>query len=123
MTLSNSDIAGVLNIKHKRGDTFIRAFTFTDSVPDPINLSGFTAKLEVRTRARNELGELLASASTPTEITISGAGNNVVTVTIPAASMLIIAGIHSYELELTSSGGVRTTYLKGNFEITQDVVA
>jgi len=123
MTTSNSDIAGTLNLKAKRGDTFVRVFTFTDAVPAPINLSGSTVIMEIRERATGIAGALLLTVSTTTgEIVISGGGNNVVTVTIPAADMNIAAGNHQYELEITTAGGVRTTYLKGSFELVQDLV-
>lgn len=123
MTTSNSDIAGTLNLKAKRGDTFVRALTFTDSLDAAIDLSGSTVVMEIRKRAQGIAGELLLTASTTSgEIVISGAGDNVVTVTIPADDMNIVAGTHQYELEITSAGGVRTTYLKGNFELAQDLV-
>jgi hypothetical protein len=116
---SNSDIAAELCITHTKGDTFIRDFAFTDADGNPIDLTGYSVRLQLRESVRSSSATL--DAATPNEITITGAGNNVLSVLIDAETMEIPARKYVWDLQLTTPGGVVTTYLFGNFTITSDV--
>jgi hypothetical protein len=120
MTLSNSSVAGTHNIRHYRGDTFIRNFTVTDNEDPPvaIDLTGYSARLQVRESATKEA---VLDISTTDHISITGVDNNVISINVPDSKTSFPAKTYLYDLELISAGGIRTTYLKGNFELTQDI--
>jgi len=116
--LSNSDIAAELNIKHKRGDTFKREFTIvTGGVP--FELTGYTVRMQVKRAGAR--GEPLLNISTDDHISIIGDDDEIINIDVPDNLMRFIAGVHTYDLQVTSGGGEVTTWLQGDFELTQDV--
>ena len=124
MAVSNSDVAVKLNIKHRRGDTFIREFTFTKDGA-PMDLTDWSARMQVReqvtSRSQSTLRPPVIAVTTEDHITIQGEDNNVLRVLIPATDMQIPAIKYLWDLELTSDIGVVTTFLTGEFELSQDI--
>lgn len=106
---------GNYNIAAYRNDTLQVVFTFTDSLGAAIDLSSATILLQVRRKAD---AAVLLSLTEADGLTVSGAGNNVVTL-----SKLIVldAGAYMYDLQSTI-GAVVTTYVRGLFNVTSDIV-
>jgi len=117
MTTSNSDIAGTLNLRHRRNDTFSRNFVFEDDVPNPIDLTGYSAELTIA--LNNGETHLITATTGNSMLTIGGGDDNEIAVLIPAASFNIPVRIYEWQLTLTSSGGIVTTYLQGKFHLTE----
>lgn len=118
MTESSSSIAGALNITHKRGDTFQRNFTITDDDDNPIDLTGYTCRLQIRENASRDA---VLSATTSNYISITGASDNIITVVVPASLMSFDARSYLWDLEVTSTGSVTETWLAGTFTLVQDI--
>jgi hypothetical protein len=116
-TVSSSDIAGALDLHHRRGDTFIREFAFQSSGGDPIDLAGYSCRLHVVERASRAA---VITASMPEQITLTGSQNNVLRVVVPAEQMRVPARTYAWDLELTTPAGVVVTYLAGAFVLSQD---
>lgn len=120
MPESNSNIAANLDVVHRRGDTFIREFTFTND-DNPFDLTGWDARLQVRESAAKPVVLQADMEGDEPFISITGVGDNVLRVEIPASSIEIPAKVYLWDLELTSPTGVKTTYLAGSFTIIQDI--
>lgn len=98
------------------GDTTAAILTFLNSVDStPLNLAGASIKMEIRPNIGGLLTDTFSTATG--EITITGAGNNIVTI---KGWQRLTAGSYKYDLQVTIGADVRT-YLKGSISVTQDV--
>jgi hypothetical protein len=116
-------IAGLYNITCQQGATFQRQVTWTDSARDPYNLTGYTARMQVRanTSSNTVITALSTSAGYDGTITLGGALGTVDLVISAANTASLTAGQYVYDLELVSGGGVVTRLLEGNFKVTAEV--
>lgn len=113
--------AGIYNITCNQGATFSRTITWTDAARNAINITGYTARMHVRS--------LVTSATTIIElttangrITISGPTAGQVTLTISATDTAAIpADKYVYDLELVSPAGVVNRIIEGNFVVKAEV--
>lgn len=113
--------AGKHDIIIEQGATFRRVITWKDSAGNPINLSGYSAKMQVRERLRDS--DVVLECSTANgRITLGGSAGTItvvaqdeVTTTLPEMPKGV------YDLELTSSGGEVTRLLRGSVEIIGEV--
>lgn len=116
---SNSNIAAVLNIIHKRGDTFTRELTVNRN-GDPMDLDGYSARMDIR--SENGKGSAVLTISTEDYITVLGENNNVLKITVPAELMEFpAANTYKYDIELTSPSGIVQTWIEGMFRLVQDI--
>jgi len=116
-------IAGLYNITCQQGATFQRQLTWTDSARDAYNLTGYTARMQVRanTSSNTVIIALSTTAGSGGTITLGGTAGTV-DLLIPAANTTTLtAGQYVYDLELVSGGGVVTRLLEGNFKVTAEV--
>lgn len=114
----STDVAQLLNITCRKGDTFLLDMIFTDEgTGTAIDLTDFTFNMQVRKNTR--AAELVLDINdSHFAKTIVGA----MTITISAADMDVPHGSYKYDIEATSSsdGSVRT-WLYGWFNIKEDV--
>lgn len=92
--------------------------TIKDANGTAVDLSLFTWKMEVR---EYDTGPIVIASS---NITVTGTALGVLTVTISAPNMLVNAGTFVYEIQATNptpNPDVVTTYMYGQFTITQDI--
>ena len=115
-----SCIAGVYNITCNQGATLQRSITWTDSAKNPYNLTGYTARMQVRSNA--------ASSTVVLELTTEngrislGTSQWNVNLTVPASvTTNLTPGLYVYDLELVSGGGVVSRIVEGNFNIKAEV--
>jgi len=114
---SNSSTAGRLTIQCRKGDTFTRTFTFTDSTGAAINLAAKTIVLTVVNTAGSTV--LTFSGS---DIDATNAATGVIIIAKTAANMAVTAGEYRYDLQMTE-GAVKTTYLHGAFIVDTDITS
>jgi hypothetical protein len=115
---ANVSIATRVDIVCWRGDTFVLIATIKDANGNAVDLSLFTWKMEVR---EYDTGPIVIDSS---DITVTGTSLGVLTVTISATDMLVNAGTFVYEIQATDTTptpDVVTTYLYGQFTVTQDI--
>lgn len=91
-----------------RGDDSSRDFIYKDSTGTVINLTGYTANLEV-TRA---------GVTSTIAGTIDGV-NGKISIVIPNATTATWSSNPSYKLRVISPGALKTTILAGDFEVEQ----
>lgn len=111
--------AGKYNIVADQGATFSRNIHWKDENGDPINVTDYTARMQVRERYTST--STVLSLVSPTNISLGGSSGTVV-VTVSASSMAgVTAGDYVYDLEMVASNGVVTRLLQGTFSLRPEV--
>lgn len=107
-------IAAKYDIICDQGATFNRVLTWQDSNGDPINLTGYTAKMQIRPEASSSTTTLSLTTEN-SRISLGGAAGTI-TLTIAAAdTAAVTAGQYVYDLELVSGAGTVTRLVMGSF--------
>ena len=116
-------IAGLYNITCQQGATFQRQVTWTDSARDAYNLTGYTARMQVRSDVTSNtiIATLSTTAGNTGTITLGGTAGTVDLLISATNTAALTAGQYVYDLELVSGGGVVTRLLEGNFKVTAEV--
>jgi hypothetical protein len=113
MALSTYDIAT------EQGSNYGSVVTYEDDNGNLVNLTGYTARMQVRTYAGAAVPAL--SLATSSGITMGGVAGTV-TISIPATTLSAVrAGSYVYDLEIQSPSAVVTKLLSGKFTIEQEV--
>lgn len=112
--------AGQYDITCEQGATFLRTMKWLDENEAPIDLTGYSALMHVRTTHK----------ATTTIVTLSTAQGTIVLEPSTGTIQLSLSATQTaalptgkavYDLELTSSGGVVTRLLEGKFVVTPEV--
>lgn len=120
--------AGVCNLLIQQGETFSRTITITDNqtVPVPINLTGYTARASIRPSA--DSSTITASfvctfAPDRTTGVIVISLTDTVTSGIPTTGKTAYDKLAKYQwdMEIISAGGVVTRLLNGLVEVSPEV--
>jgi len=105
----------------EQGTTWARQFIWKDSEGTPVDLSGYTARMQLRTNVA-ATGEPLLELSTENGgITLGGIAGTVdiVAAAEQTAAMTVLSGV--YDLELVSDQGIVTRLLQGRFKVSREV--
>lgn len=112
--------AGTYNIVADQGATFSRVLTWKNSAGTAINLTGYTAEMQIRPTVDASTASLTLS-TTNGRIALGGAAGTI-TLTVQASDMAALAeGQYVHDLELTSSGGAVTRLVMGTFTVRGEV--
>ena len=109
-----------VNFQVVQGDTFTIRVTYTNPNGTPINLTGFTAKMDVRDQPGGKI--LCASIASGSGITITGSQGLLDIEFSPAQTRKFTMPSAAYQLKVTSSSGQQTTILRGYFSVSGAVV-
>jgi hypothetical protein len=111
--------AGIYNITAEQGATFTRVLTWRDSNDALIDLTGYTARMQVR--ADYASSTVVLSLTTENgKITLGGVLGTI-TLLVSASEMADVAGSgFVYDLEMVNGGNVRRL-LQGNFTANAEV--
>lgn len=113
----NLDNAQRVDIICRKGDTFSIEIDFYDANDAPIDLTGYTWKMEV-----SESDTSPTPVLDSTDFSYSGNSSGQLLVTATAATMLTIdGGLYIYGLQSNDAGNVKT-WLYGLFTVNEDVV-
>lgn len=104
-------------IKHTRGDTFIRNMTFADASGTPIDLTGSVIKFTVK----KSYDDTEASVSSTAIVSEPTTGQARIVVAASTMRGLTSVDAYYYDIQWTDSTGVVKTVLKGKFLNTFDV--
>lgn len=110
--------AGVYDITIEQGATFQMNLTWKDSTGTPVNLTGYSARMQVRTTYEAE--DTLVSLVSPTDITLGGALGTIAVVIAASATQLLQIDEAVYDLELVNGSQV-TRLLQGKATISREV--
>ena len=105
-----------------KGQTFFLPVTYLDDEGDPIDLSNYTAKMQVRKTAGPDTDPIIEASTENALITITGA-SGLVEVTIPAGTTAgLTAQLAVYDLFVYGPSGSPTErILSGPMKITESV--
>ena len=113
-------ISGIYNITCDQGATFKRTITWTNQARVPYNLTGYTARMQVR-ETTEASGILLELTTVNSRITLGGAAGTVNLVVAADITAALTPGLYVYDLELVSGGGEVTRLIEGNFNVRAEV--
>lgn len=111
--------AGTYLITADQGATFTRTIIWKDGNNVPVNLAGYTARMQVR----KDYFSTVASLTLTTEngrITLGGSTGSVVLLVSAADMTLLESNMYVYDLEL-EIGGVVTRLIQGTFTVNAEV--
>lgn len=112
--------AASYDILIEQGATYQQTFAWKDSDGVAIDITGYTARMQVR-RSRSAETVLLEATTTNGYIVL-GDALGTIAVTIPASiTQDVTASRGVYDLELVSAGGIVTRLLEGSVEISKEV--
>ena len=104
--------------KHRRGDTWVGIPTFPITLNNsPVNLTGASIKIDFRKGVDTPVALTLSTANSSILITQPTQG----IISIPSRIVTIPFGIYLYDIQVTFSSGVITTYVEGSWEIIADI--
>lgn len=110
---------GKYNMVCPQGSTFNQVMTYSINAV-PVNLSGHTARMQVRERHSSVSTEL--SLTTANGGIVLGGISGTITINISAtASSAIIPKEYVYDLEIVSGSSVVTRIIEGKFIVTPEV--
>lgn len=110
---------GTLNLTLPQGATWDVSLTWNDSDGLPVNLSGYTAAMQVRESYTDAV--TVVSLTAGSGITLGGTAGTI-GITVGAATTAgVAAGNYVYDLELVSGGGVVTRLVQGSVVVTPEV--
>lgn len=113
-------MAGRYDMTCLKGATFEEILTWKDANRDPVDLSGYTARMQVRLTARAP--EVLIGLTTENGRIQLGGANGTVTLKIAASDTVTFPSTpHAYDLELEDSDGRVTRLVEGIFNIKSNV--
>jgi hypothetical protein len=115
-TESNLILASEHNFKVLRGDNPSCTLEFTDQLDAPVDLSGATITMQARWKLTDV--EYVKQWTIGSGLTVSGADNNIVTIT---GFDTLRPGILYYDLQVNYPSGGKVTYLRGNITVVEDV--
>ena len=113
-------LSGTYNITCDQGATFKRTITWTNQAKTPYNLTGYTARMQVRsTAASTEI--ILELTTANTRIVLGGAAGTIELTVAANVTTALTPGLYVYDLELVSGGGEVTRLIEGNFNVKAEV--
>ena len=111
--------AATNNFVIDQGSDWYATFVYKDSGGTAINLTGYTAALQIRDTYADSTTDL--SLTSTSGITITGATGTLAVRATAAQTAVIAAGQYVYDLEITSSGGIVTRLVQGKISVSPQV--
>ena len=112
--------AGKYNIIADQGATFTRQLTWKDTDGDPVDLTGYTARMQLRSQIDASGAAVLELTTENNRIVLGGTAGSINLSVAATAMAEISAATYVYDLELVS-GSVVTRLVQGTFEIRGEV--
>lgn len=111
--------AGKYNFTIEQGTTFSRTFTWKDSSNTAINLTGYSAKLQIK----DSKGSVLVALTNGAGITLGGSAGTIAVRIDATTTTGFTFSSAKYDLKLTDASGSPTRLLEGvvilDSEVTQ----
>jgi hypothetical protein len=116
----SQSLAGPYNITCEQGATFKRSISWTDSKKVPHDLTGYTARMQVR--ATVDSSSVILSLTTENgRITVGSGTYNINLLVNATTTAALTPGQYVYDLEVVSGGGEVTRIVQGNFKVSAEV--
>jgi len=112
--------AGRTDIYIEQGATFRQVFTWENSVGTPINLTGYTARMQIRSTI-----DAAVISATLTDanggLTLGGAAGTISLYLSDTATTALTITSGVYDLELVAPGGDVTRLVQGGVSVSREV--
>ncbi len=108
------------NFTIEQGASLTRPFVWKDGNGDPVDLTGYTARMQVRPTVQSST-VLLELTTANGRITLGGANGTVTLVISPQTSAGITWRRGVYDIELMSADGTVTRFLEGEIQVSREV--
>lgn len=112
--------AGRYNIICEAGATLTRQLVWKDGAGALVNLTNWTAKMQVKFEAVQTAALLLELSTANGRIALGGALGTI-NLSVAAADTRIVPGRYLYDLEMTAQGGAVTRLVSGAFVVVAEV--
>lgn len=113
--------AGTYNLIIEQGATFRREMVWKDADDNPIDLTGYSAKMQIRKKA-GAADPAIATLSTDDDsIELGGVAGTIILNMSNTVTEAITAAEGVYDLELTSGAGFVTRLLEGAVTFSKEV--
>jgi hypothetical protein len=112
--------AGIYNIIADQGATFTRQLTWNDSTGSAVNLTGYTARMQVRNSIDAAGAATLSLTTENGRIVLGGTAGTITLSAEATATQAVTAGSYVYDLELVS-GSTVTRLVQGSFTLRGEV--
>lgn len=109
-----------INFKVVQGDSFSAQISYKDSAGNPIDLTGFSARMDVRNEPGGKI--LCASITDSNGITIDSSNGILDILFEPSQTRRFTTPSATYQLQIISSSNIYTTILRGYFSVYPAVV-
>jgi hypothetical protein len=110
--------SNVYNFTINQGETFSKLITWRDSAGALINLTGYTARMDLRRKATDTTS--LLSLTTANSRIVLGGALGTITLAISATETALLTGVYVYDLEMVNGSNVKRL-LQGQIEIDLEV--
>jgi len=100
-----------------RGETLQRVFTYKDADGVAVDLTGYSASMQVRKSLTD--GVALELSTVNSRITLGGAAGTVTLLVSATDTATIDVGQYFYDLELTSGSSVVTRLIEGRLQVKE----
>lgn len=111
--------AGIYDITIEQGATFTLSLTWKDSTGNPVNLTGYSARMQVRTSYEAE-DTLVSLTSSGGDIVLGGALGTIIITIAASATQTLQLDEAVYDLELVN-GATVTRLLQGRATVSREV--
>ena len=112
--------AGTYNITADQGATFTRQLTWKDSAGSAVNLTGYTARMQLRSSI-DASGAAVLDLTTENNRIVLGGTAGTIDLSVSASTMGSVSpATYVYDLEMVS-GLVVTRLVQGTFEVRGEV--
>jgi len=111
--------AGIYDITVEQGATFTLRATWEDSAGALVNITGYSARMQIRETYESE-DIILSFTSSGGSIVLGGALGTIVVAGLASDTAMVPMTPAVYDLELESSGGTVTRLLQGKAIITRE---
>lgn len=112
--------AGLYDLLIEQGANFIKDLVWRDGYGVPVDVVGYTARMQVRPNKSSD--EVIVEASTDNGYIVVGPEEGTFHINIPAdvtATITQTRGV--YDLEVTDGGGIVTRLLEGGVCVSKEV--
>ena len=112
-------LAATYGFTADQGATFSQVIIWRDSTNTPVDLTGYTARMQIRQKVTSSVALALTTENDRIDL---GGSSGTVTLNISAADMEALpAGHYTYDLELETDGGEVNRLLMGAFVVRSEV--
>lgn len=100
-----------------KGETLQRTFTYKDSDSVAIDLTGFSAKMQIRKSINDGVAFELSTVNS--RIILGGSAGTIQLLVSATDTDTIQAGEYFYDLEIQSGAGIVTRIIEGRFSVKE----